>query len=222
MNNCIIDIIYPYLKCCNLKVILIFAALLFPKYSYGIIGKATVIDGDTIEIGSSKIRLWGIDAFESSQKCKDLSRFYSCGSKAAWELDRLIGNKTTKCKSKGKDRYQRTLAICFSNNINLNEAMVLSGWALAYSKYSSQYEKFQLIAATKKRGAWSGSFVAPWDFREKRNIEYSFFSKSFVQNDFVPFESCKQARLHNVFKIRKGDPRYSAKLDRDNDGIACE
>jgi endonuclease YncB( thermonuclease family) len=222
MNKYLINILYPYLKCCNLKALLFFAVLLLPTYSYGIIGKATVIDGDTIEIRGSKIRLWGIDAFESTQKCKDYSRFYSCGSKAAWELDRLIGNKTTNCKSKGKDRYQRTLAICFSNNINLNEAMVLSGWALAYSKYSSQYEKHQLIAATNKRGAWSGSFVAPWDFRSKRNIEYSIISNSLLQDNVLPFESCKQARLHNGYTIRKGDPRYSAKLDRDNDGIACE
>jgi endonuclease YncB( thermonuclease family) len=222
MNNSLIHILYALLKRCNSKALLCLAALILPNYCFGIVGRASVIDGDTIEIRGSKIRLWGIDAFETSQKCKDFSRFYSCGSKAAWELDRLIGNKTTNCKSKGKDRYHRILAICFSNNINLNEAMVLSGWALAYSKYSSQYENMQLIAATKKRGAWSGSFVAPWDFRAKRNVNYTIISSSLVEEDVLPFKSCKEARLHNVYRIRIGDPRYSQKLDRDKDGIACE
>lgn len=222
MNNCLIHILYALLKRCNLKPLLFLAALILPSYCFGIVGRASVIDGDTIEIRGSKIRLWGIDAFEATQKCKDFSRFYSCGSKAAWELDRLIGNKTTNCKSKGKDRYQRILAICFSNNINLNEAMVLSGWALAYSKYSNQYESMQLTAATRKSGAWSGTFVAPWDFRAKRNLEYSAVSNSLMKNDFFSFKSCKEARFHNVYRIRKGDPRYSPKLDRDKDGIACE
>ena len=222
MNIGLISMLYPLLNCCKSNVLILIAALILPTYTYGIVGKASVIDGDTIEIRGSKIRLWGIDAFEATQKCKDFSRFYSCGSKAAWELDRLIGNKTTNCKSKGKDRYQRILAICFSNSINLNEAMVLSGWALAYSKYTNQYESMQLTAATRKSGAWSGTFVAPWDFRAKRNVEYSIVSKSLLDKDVFPFKSCKEARLHNVYRIRKGDPRYSPKLDRDKDGIACE
>ena len=33
-------------------------------------GQASVIDGDTLEIGT-RIRLWGIDAPESSQLCRD-------------------------------------------------------------------------------------------------------------------------------------------------------
>ena len=34
-----------------------------------LIGQASVIDGDTLEIHGTRIRLWGIDAPESSQLC---------------------------------------------------------------------------------------------------------------------------------------------------------
>jgi endonuclease YncB( thermonuclease family) len=34
------------------------------------IGQASVIDGDTLEVHSTRIRLWGIDAPESTQLCR--------------------------------------------------------------------------------------------------------------------------------------------------------
>ena len=46
--------------------------LLFNQSVFGetIIGKATVIDGDTIKINGIKIRLFGIDAPEKKQLCQ--------------------------------------------------------------------------------------------------------------------------------------------------------
>lgn len=35
-----------------------------------IVGRAVVLDGDTIQIDSQRIRLWGVDAFEAAQQCK--------------------------------------------------------------------------------------------------------------------------------------------------------
>ena len=50
-------------------------------------GQASVIDGDTLEIHGARIRLWGIDAPESSQLCRgDDSLQYRCGAKAANDL----------------------------------------------------------------------------------------------------------------------------------------
>lgn len=47
-------------------------------------GQASVIDGDTLEIHGTRIRLWGIDAPESSQLCRDDDSLqYRCGAKAA-------------------------------------------------------------------------------------------------------------------------------------------
>ena len=38
----------------------------------------------------------------------------------------------------------------------------------------------------------------------------------------VYFRSCKEARAAGYSDIKKGEPGYSSKLDRDGDGIACE
>ncbi|TIP21901.1 MAG: thermonuclease family protein, partial [Mesorhizobium sp.] len=43
-------------------------------------GRASVIDGDTVEIASQRIRFNGIDAPESRQHCDDAKGFdYPCG-----------------------------------------------------------------------------------------------------------------------------------------------
>ncbi|PID32568.1 calcium-binding protein, partial [Candidatus Saccharibacteria bacterium] len=36
------------------------------------------------------------------------------------------------------------------------------------------------------------------------------------------FKNCSEAFEAGVFDIRRSDPSYQNKLDRDNDGIACE
>ncbi|MEV4624829.1 excalibur calcium-binding domain-containing protein [Micromonospora sp. NPDC049523] len=38
----------------------------------------------------------------------------------------------------------------------------------------------------------------------------------------VVYRNCNQARRAGVTPLHRGDPGYSAKLDRDGDGIACE
>jgi hypothetical protein len=43
-----------------------------------LVGRASVLDGDTIEIRGTRIRLFGIDAFESSQLCYEDQRPWRC------------------------------------------------------------------------------------------------------------------------------------------------
>jgi endonuclease YncB( thermonuclease family) len=65
-----------------------------PARSDSFTGQASVIDGDTLEIHGTRIRLWGIDASESSQLCRgDDSLPYRCGAKAANDLDAFIASR---------------------------------------------------------------------------------------------------------------------------------
>lgn len=55
-----------------------------------IVGRASVIDGDTIEIGGTRIRFDGIDAPESRQTCRDAAGAkYRCGQQSALALDKF-------------------------------------------------------------------------------------------------------------------------------------
>src|SRR5712675_2322987 len=57
-------------------------------------GQASVIDGDTLEIHGTRIRLWGIDAPETMQLCRgDDSQQYRCGAKSANDLDAFIAGR---------------------------------------------------------------------------------------------------------------------------------
>src|ERR1700730_10549175 len=78
-------------------------------------GQASIIDGDTLEIHGTRIRLWGIDAPESSQLCRDdESLQYQCGAKAANELDAFIARRPVDCSPVSLDRYGCPVAVAQS------------------------------------------------------------------------------------------------------------
>ena len=50
----------------------------------------------------------------------------------------------------------------------------------------------------------------------------TLFSQVGVAEENIHFSSCKEAWAHGYSDMREGEPGYSAKLDRDHDGVACE
>jgi endonuclease YncB( thermonuclease family) len=90
-------------------------------------GQASVIDGDTLEIHGSRIRLWGIDAPESAQLCRgEDSQQYRCGARAANELDGFIASSVVRCLPINLDRYGRTVATCSVGGADLGGRLVPS------------------------------------------------------------------------------------------------
>ena len=133
-----------------------------------ITGKPRVVDGDTIHIGKTKIRLHGIDAPEMKQECYRVDGTpYRCGEAATDALRVLIGADPVRCEGDTLDRYKRLIAICYSGTADLNAEMVRQGWALAYRRYSKDYVSAEKEAQDAKRGIWAGEFEPPWEWRRK-------------------------------------------------------
>jgi endonuclease YncB( thermonuclease family) len=131
-----------------------------------ITGVASVIDGDTIEIHCQRIRLFGIDAPESSQLCIRASgERWRCGQRASFALADRIGRASVNCRPRDLDRYGRVVAVCFKGNEDLNRWMVANGWAVAYRRYSLDYAADEAAARPSGINIWSGSFDMPWNWR---------------------------------------------------------
>jgi endonuclease YncB( thermonuclease family) len=133
-----------------------------------IAGLGHVIDGDTLDIGQTRIRLEGVDAPEMAQTCQTATgENWDCGRKAAALLRTLAEQRDLACDRTGIDKYGRTLAICYEDGVNVNEAMVRAGLAWAFVKYSTEFVAVEAEAKSRKIGVWQGAAEAPWDFRHR-------------------------------------------------------
>lgn len=143
-------------------------ALAIPD-AQGLEGTARVIDGDTLQIGNARVRLWGIDAFEASQACQKNGYGYSCGRAATQTMEELTRNQHIHCQHKDTDRYGRVVAQCFVGKEDIGRALVIKGWAFDYSHYSGgAYKDAENGAHEAQRGAWGGYFEWPWDYRHQK------------------------------------------------------
>lgn len=70
-----------------------------------------------------------------------------------------------RCIEHTKDRYDRVIATCYSDELNVNAWMVGEGHALAYRRYSTRYLPEEEAAQKEAKGIHAGEYVKPWDWR---------------------------------------------------------
>lgn len=128
-------------------------------------GPAKVIDGDTIEVAGTRVRLWGIDAPESRQTCAEAEIVHACGQLATRHLRALVATGEVRCEARTWDRYGRTVALCRVGAVDLSAAMARDGWAMAFVRYSGDYITQEREAREAGRGLWAWHFTPPWDWR---------------------------------------------------------
>ena len=139
-----------------------------------ITGKAQVIDGDTIKINGKRIRLFGIDAPELKQSCKNYFSKH-CGKESKRYLEMIIGDSQITCFYNDKDKYGRILGVCQYLGMKINDPfydingwMVRFGQAYAYIRYSKRYLKAEIEAKKSRLGLWCcGKKQTPEEWRKK-------------------------------------------------------
>jgi endonuclease YncB( thermonuclease family) len=125
-----------------------------------------VIDGDTVVLNGKHIRLFGIDAPELGQSCADK---WPAGQKAKGFLMILIEGRRVSCDDRGVDRYGRTLGVCRTGDDELNQAMVRTGNAWAYSRFSRDYVLDEIAARQARAGLWSHNCTPAWEWRHAKD-----------------------------------------------------
>lgn len=192
-----------------------------------LVGRASVVDGDTLEIQGVRVRLWGVDAVESSQTCLDAAgRVWPCGRRAAFALADFLGARTVACTRKDTDRYGRMVAVCRVGETEINRWLVEQGWALAYVQYGGRvYLPAQSQAQASQRGIWQGRFIPPWEYRKNPANPPTAGTprpSSSPTPSSIYYRNCAAAKAAGAAPIYRGQPGYRKGLDRDQDGVACE
>jgi endonuclease YncB( thermonuclease family) len=148
------------------------SAMSSPPALAEVAGPPRVVDGDSLEVQGTVIRLYGIDAPELGQSCRIGARAYDCGRIARTALLDLTAGVTVTCQLAPASPEGGTeggadgrIGRCSADGYDLSEGMAYTGWALALRRVSERYVAFEDRARAARRGLWKGRFVAPWDWR---------------------------------------------------------
>jgi endonuclease YncB( thermonuclease family) len=134
-----------------------------------VVGRALVLDGDSISIGGVRIRIYGIDAPEGAQRCRRPGGVpWSCGAAATEAMRSLTQGRPLRCEGRGLDDYGRLLAVCRADGVDIGAELVRRGLAWAFVRYSNVYVSEEAQARAARRGVFAADNQPPWEFRASR------------------------------------------------------
>lgn len=126
-----------------------------------------MIDGDTIRIGETTVRLFGIDAAEGQQQCNAAGGgLWACGVAAADRLRAFVSLGPVACDGDERDDFGRLLALCDAyDGTPINAALVAEGLAWAFVRYSTLFVEEEAAARAAAIGVWQAPTIPPWEHR---------------------------------------------------------
>ena len=135
-----------------------------PGAGAAIVGTARVIDGDTLRLGGTRIRIQGIDAPETDDVCRrpDGSR-WRCGDWSTEVARDLFEGRHMVCHDLGERSYDRVVARCMLGETDFAEAMLAAGAARACERFARRhphslgYMALEAAAADARRGIFDGT-----------------------------------------------------------------
>lgn len=153
-----------------LRICFVFVLAFWPNLGAAqISGPVRVIDGDTIDVGDTRIRLHAIDAPEMDQTCEtEHGVAFACGAWVTAQIrDRFEGVRAT-CTARDVDRYDRIVATCDVQGADMGEVIVTQGWAFAFRRYGMDYDLTEKAAYVRGQGLHGLRVQSPAAFRATR------------------------------------------------------
>ncbi|MEL6957610.1 MAG: thermonuclease family protein [Pseudomonadota bacterium] len=156
------------IRFCSLLATLLLATTAIADVS----GRIDVVDGDTIDIAGERVRLHGIDAPEIDQPCEDANGVpWMCGAFVRDAVTDLYQGRRGTCVEVDRDRYGRMVGKCYVDGQDINEQIVLAGWAEAYRRYSYDYDLAEKTAQVQGVGLWGSDMQSPAAFRADQRAD---------------------------------------------------
>jgi len=146
------------------------AGLLRPPASHGLDPgerpPASVVDGDSLQVGGRIVDLYGIDAPELGQHCLHDAGWQACGETAAFELRKLLALEQGELACAPVTRgWPARREICRIGRLDLGEVLVKAGYAMTTGDAELSYGEAEAGARQGRLGLWHSSFVNPADWR---------------------------------------------------------
>ncbi len=123
--------------------------------------QVAVVDGDTLRLRDTVIRLLGVAAPARGTGCGQAPEApVDCGRRASVILASLVSHGTTECRLDGRDDSGRPLGLCRSGGVEINRAVVESGWATAAPDQPA-LDVAEHAAQAQRRGLWAAGVPRP-------------------------------------------------------------
>lgn len=202
----------------------------FSALAQDISGSARAMDGDTLDMAGVVIRLHGVDAPELNQTCSRQGQSWACGKEASEKLAQLVSGVNLRCEQRDIDDYDRIVATCRAQQVDVAQAMVEAGLAVALPQFSDRYVGVEARAKSLGLGVWGSEFQQPADYRTAHpRVHRARPQAPTVRQPIarptpsgVYYPNCRAAWAAGAAPLYRGEPGYRPEMDGDGDGVACE
>jgi endonuclease YncB( thermonuclease family) len=132
-----------------------------------VVGRASAVAGDLLNVGGTTVRLSGIDAPEREQRCGKDNNKWRCAEAAQSALWKVVSGRSVRCRVWGSDEAGRPLGHCSIDGVDINAELVRQGYVFAQVGLFARYGAQEREARNAKAGMWIGDAQRPAEFRAK-------------------------------------------------------
>jgi len=140
------------------------------------------IDGDTV---SFDVRIFGADAFEKRQLCRNTDGCWPCGKAAQDYASKLLKSGSSTIRLTGKQSYGRPIGTVEIGGQDLGESMIAAGLAVPATSYlktdperAQRYIAAYENAEARHAGVHAGYFIDPAKWRRGERLSCEARGKS--------------------------------------------